>query len=81
MGYLHITLCLISPKLCTIELLWGKLEHPKLPMGLYNIPDVSQEKKNELFNGLEYVRAYFVDILIISNGNFEDHLKKAIWEL
>ena len=31
---------------------------------------------NELFNGLEYVRAYIDDLLIINNGNFEDHLNK-----
>ena len=32
---------------------------------------------NELFNSLEYVRAYIDDLLIISNGNFEDHLNKV----
>ena len=32
---------------------------------------------NELFNGLGYFRANINDILIISNGNFEDHLEKA----
>ena len=31
----------------------------------------------EVFNGLEYVRAYVDDLLIISNGNFEDHRNKA----
>ena len=33
---------------------------------------------NELFNGLEYVRAYIDDLKIISNGNFDDHLNKVI---
>ena len=28
---------------------------------------------NEVFNGLEYIRAYIDDLLIFSNGNFEDH--------
>ena len=32
---------------------------------------------NELFNGLENVWAYIDDLLIISNGNFEDHLNKV----
>ena len=32
---------------------------------------------NELFNDLEYVRAYIDDLLIISNGSFEDHLNKV----
>ena len=39
-------------------------------MGLCNIPDNFQEKMNELFNGLEYIRAYNDDQLIIGNGNF-----------
>ena len=46
-------------------------------MGLCNSPDIFQEKINELFHGLEYVRAYIDDVLIISNGNFEDHLNKV----
>ena len=37
--------------------------------------------KNELFHGLVYVRAYIDDLLIIINGNFEDHLNKVkiVW--
>ena len=46
-------------------------------MGLCNNPDISQEKMNEWFNGLEYVRTYIDDLLIIGNGNFEDHLNKG----
>ena len=44
-------------------------------MELSNSPDIFQEKMkmNELFNGLEYVRAY-IDLLIISNGNIDDLL-------
>ena len=45
-------------------------------MELCNSPDIFQEIMNKLFNGLEYVRAYIDDILIISNGNFKDHLNK-----
>ena len=32
---------------------------------------------NEVFNGLEYDRAYVDDHLIISSSNFEDHLNKG----
>ena len=77
MGYYHITLCPISQKLYTIVLPWSKFENQKLPMGLCNRPDIFQEKINELFNGLEYVKAYIYDLLIIINGNFEDHLNKV----
>ena len=45
-------------------------------MGLCNSPDVFQEEVNELFNSFEYIRAYIGDLLMISNGNFEDHLSK-----
>ena len=31
---------------------------------------------NKLFNGLDYVRTYIDDLLIISNKSFEDHIKK-----
>ena len=44
-------------------------------MGLYNSPDIFQEKMNELFNGLDYVRTYIDDLLIISNKSLEDHIK------
>ena len=76
MGYYHIKLCPFSRKLCTIVLPWGKYEYQKLPMGLCNSPDIFQEKMNDLFAGLDYVRAYIDDLLIISNGTFEDHLQK-----
>ena len=46
-------------------------------MGLCNSPDIFQEMMNELFHGLEYVRAYIDDLLIISNSDFEDHLNKV----
>ena len=77
MGYYHITLYPKSWKQCTIVLPWCKFEYQKLQMQLCNSPDVFQEKMNELFNGLEYVKVYIDDILIISNGNFKDHLNKV----
>ena len=46
-------------------------------MGLCNSPDIFQEKMNELFNGFEYIRACIDNLLIISNGNFEDHINKV----
>ena len=74
MGYYHIILCPKSRKLCTIVLPWGKFEYQKLPMGLCNSPDIFQEKMNELFNGLEYVRAYIDYLLFNSNSNFDDYV-------
>ena len=45
-------------------------------MGIKNSPNIFQEKIVELMSGLEdYVRAYLDDILIITKGTYEDHLK------
>ena len=76
MGYYHIKLDPESSRLCTIVLPWGKYEYLKLPMGLCNSPDIFQEKMNELFAGFDYVRAYIDDLLIITKGSFEEHLKQ-----
>ena len=73
MGYYHIELDPESSRLSTIVLPWGKYEYLKLPMGLCNSPDIFQEKMNELFSGLDYVRAYIDDLLIITKGSFKDH--------
>ena len=45
-------------------------------MGLCNSPDVFQEKMNELFQGMDCVRAYIDDILALTKGDLDDHLKK-----
>ena len=45
-------------------------------MGLCNSPDIVQEKMNELFEGLDYARAYIDDLLCLTKGTFTDHLEK-----
>ena len=40
-------------------------------MALYNSPDI------KLCNGLELVRAYVDDVLIVSNINYVDYLNKV----
>ena len=77
MGYYHIKLDTESKRLCTIVLPWGKYEYQALPMGLSNSPDIFQEKMSELMDGLEFVRAYIDDLLIITDGSYEDHLEKV----
>ena len=81
MGYYDINLYPFSRKLCIIVLPWSKYEYQKLPMRLCYSPDIIQEKMNKLFNGLEYVRIYIEDLLIISNKSFEDHFKNLDKEL
>lgn len=76
MGYYHIRLDPASRALCTIVLPWGKFEMQRLPMGLCNSPDIFQEKMSELMDGFNHVLTYIDDLLVISNGSFEDHLAK-----
>ena len=77
MGYYHLELDARSKELCTIILPFGKFEYQRIPMGLCNSPDIFQEKMNELFQGLDYVRAYIDDLLVLSKGTFQDHLQKV----
>ena len=76
MGYYHLELSPESKRLCTIVLPFGKYEYQRIPMGLCNSPDIFQEKMNELFEGLDFVRAYIDDLLCLTKGTFEDHLEK-----
>ena len=76
MGYYHIELCPDSKKLCTLIFPFGKYEMQRLPMGLCNSPDIFQEKMSELMDGLEFVRTYIDDLLVLTKGSFEDHLEK-----
>ena len=76
MGYYHVRLDPDSRKLCTIILPWGKYEHQRLPQGICNGPDIFQEKMMELFDGMEFVRAYIDDLLILTKGDYSEHLQK-----
>ena len=76
MGYFTIRLDPDTQKICTIVLPWGKYSYLRLPMGVAGAPDIFQEKMSDLMRALHYVRTYIDDLLIISSGSFEDHLKK-----
>ena len=45
-------------------------------MGLSNSPDIFQEKMNELFSGLEHVRAYIDDLLVLTTGDWDTHINQ-----
>ncbi len=76
MGYYHIPLDEHSQDLCTTILPWGKYKYGKLPMGITNSPDIFQSIMSDLLGDIEYARTYIDDILITSNGSFEDHMAK-----
>src|SRR5688572_8883287 len=74
MEYYHITITPNASRLCTDVLPWGKYEYLRLPMGLCNSPNIFQEKMSKLMIGLEFARAYLDDLLLITKGNFDEHL-------
>ena len=45
-------------------------------MGVASSADIFQEKMSELMCGLEFVRVYIDDLLLLTTDNFEDHLRK-----
>jgi Reverse transcriptase (RNA-dependent DNA polymerase) len=45
-------------------------------MGLCILPDIFQEKMSELMEGLDFVRTYIDDLLVITKESIDDHLEK-----
>ena len=76
MGYYTLRLNPDAQRLCTIITPWGKYKYKRLPMGISTAPDIFQNKMSDLMRELEFVRVYLDDLLIITNGSFEDHLAK-----
>ena len=76
MGYYTIRLDPTAQKICTIIFPWGKYSFLRLPMGVAGAPDIFQSKISGLMEGLMYVKAYIDDLLVLTKGSFEDHLKK-----
>ena len=74
MGYYNILLTHAAKKLCTINTRFGKYEYNCLPIGVYIVTDIFQEKMRALMDDLEFVRIYLDDFLIMTSGSFKEHL-------
>jgi hypothetical protein len=73
MGYYHIPLDLEAHKLCTTILPWGKYQYKTLPMGVKTSPDIFQRIMYEILVDIPNIQVYLDDIIIKSNGTFEEH--------
>jgi hypothetical protein len=73
MGYYHIPLDLEAQQLCTTILPCGKYQYKRLPMGVKKSPDIFQRIMYELLVDIHNIQVYLDDILITSNGTFEEH--------
>eukprot|EP00957_Ditylum_brightwellii_P097228 7404956-Ditylum_brightwellii.AAC.1 len=45
-------------------------------MGLYNVPDIFQEKISEMFTDIKEVHACIDGLLLLTNGRWGHHLEK-----
>jgi len=55
---------------------FGKYEYARLPMGVSIAPDIFQDRICQLFEDIELVRAYIDDLLVVTHGSYEDHIKE-----
>ena len=76
MVYYHIQLSKNESNLCKIIIPWVKYQYKRLPMGVANSPEIFQQKMNDLFHGLEFIRAYIDEILILTKEECAYHVKK-----
>jgi hypothetical protein len=52
---------------------WGKYQYKRLLMGVETSPDIFQRIMYELLGDIPNIQVYLDDILITSNGTFEEH--------
>ena len=52
----------------------GEYGYKRLPMGVAKSPAIFQKKMNDLFHGFEFIRAYIDDLLILTRGDWTDHI-------
>jgi hypothetical protein len=76
MGCHHVKLNPDAQKRCTIVAQWGCPSCSRVPMGVSSSADVFQERMTELMRGLDFVRCYIDDVLMVSKNSFLDHLFK-----
>ena len=53
-----------------------KNQYTRLPMGVANLPDIPQQKIDDLFHEFEFIRAYIYEPLILPIGDWTDHVQK-----
>ena len=77
MGFYHFELSEELKQLTTFMLPWGLYRYKRLPMGLCVSPDLFQEHMVKLFADMPFIKVFIDDLLIFSNGTYEDHLDKV----
>jgi hypothetical protein len=65
-----------ASRMCTIIFPWGKYSYKRLPMGFGGSADIFQAQIMDLITSREFVQVYMDDLLIITRGILDKHLKK-----
>jgi hypothetical protein len=73
MSYYHKPLDLEAQKMCTTLLPWGKYQYKRLPMGVKTSPAIFQRIMYVLLGDIPNIQVYLDDIIIMSDGTFEEH--------
>ena len=76
MVYYNINISEEAIKQCNIILPCRKYQYKRLPMGFSDSLEMFLEKMNEMFSGFEFIWAYIDDLLIITKGDWYNHLEK-----
>lgn len=76
MGFYHFELDDKLSEMTTFMLPWGLYRYARLPMGLNISPDLFHGKVSTIFADMQGVRSYMDDLLVWSNGSYEEHLEK-----
>ena len=75
MGYYSTRVSKRSSGVLTIILPWGKYQYTRLPFGISTAPDEFQRRMTSIFGDMECARVYLDDVLVITAGDFTQHLK------
>jgi hypothetical protein len=77
MGYYSIPLTEHAQQLTSFLLPWGKYRYKRLPMGIKVATDIFQETMNHVLGDLPFVHIYMDNVLLLTNGSYEDHIAKV----
>ena len=76
-GYYNILLTDGANKIFMITTLFVNIKYNRLAMVVCIAPDIFQDQMNSMMDGLEFVRVYLDNFLIITSGSLEEHLDKV----
>ena len=75
MGYYAIRLDPDAQQYCTLITPWDKYKYLRLPMCISCAPHMFLDKMSALVAHFEFAQFYIDDLLVLTNGSFEDHFK------